>query len=280
MSNDCWKFIFASVVGTSHLATATPCQDSSFCEIVTGEGGAEVLIAVVADGAGSAKHADEGAALACSYIGGRAKSTIEAETLLCEITHDVVRNWIADYQNEVLALCNGGLVPRDFASTLLAAFIGKSASVFFQLGDGAIVIADSEEPNNYGWVFWPQQGQYANQTNFATDENSADNIEYSLVSRRIDEVSLFTDGLQSLALEYQDRLAHGPFFASVFEWVRKASKQQFDRYTDSLKQFLNSDRVNDRTDDDKTIIIATRRPIETADQSAPPDHEDRSSPSL
>jgi len=280
MINESWKFIFASAAGTSHLATATPCQDSSFCETVKGVGGAEVLIAVVADGAGSAKHAEVGAGLACSFISDRAKSAIQSQTPLREITRDIVTDWIAGYQTEVIAHCSGDLIPRDFASTLLAALIGDSAAVFFQLGDGAIVITDSEEPENYRWVFWPQQGQYANETNFTTDENAATKVDFSLVNRRIDEVSLFTDGVQTLTLDYEGRLAHSPFFAPVFEWLRTAPEQNSNKYTDSLKEFLNSERINERTDDDKTIVIATRKAVATPEDSAQPDHENQESASL
>lgn len=280
MINDSWKFIFASAAGTSHIATATPCQDSSFCENVKGIGDTEVLIALVADGAGSAKHADAGAGLACSYIGDRAKSTIQSQTPLREITHDIVRDWIAGYRTEVINHCSGDLGPRDFASTLLAALIGDSAAVFFQIGDGAIVIADSEEPENYRWVFWPQQGQYANETNFTTDEDAVTKVEFSVVNRRIDEVSLFTDGVQSLTLDYQARLAHSPFFSPVFEWLRTASERNSDKYSASLKEFLNSERINERTDDDKTIILATRKAVATGEDSAQPDHENQGSASL
>jgi hypothetical protein len=273
MLSDSWKFIFISAVGTSHLATATPCQDSSSCEIVKGAKASNVLIAVVADGAGSAKRADAGAMLACSYFVQRIGQHVETQAPLHEITRDLAKNWIIDYQREVLNQCDGDLVPRDFASTVLGAVIGDDLSVFFQLGDGAIVIADSEEPENYRWVFWPQQGQYANQTNFTTDEKAPANMEFTRVNRRIDEVTLFTDGVQSLTLDYQARVAHAPFFAPIFEWLRNAPEQHSPEYTASLNAFLNSERVNDRTDDDKTILLATRRSVATNTQSVQPDHD-------
>src|SRR6266404_3851546 len=239
MLSDSWKFIFTSAVGTSHLATATPCQDRSSCEIVRGAEASNVLIAIVADGAGSAKRADAGAVLACSYFARRIRQHVETQAPLNEITHDLPKNWIVDYQREVVNQCDGDLVPRDFASTVLGAVIGDDFSAFFQLGDGAIVIADSEEPENYRWVFWPQQGQYANQTNFTTDENAPAKVEFSYANRRIDEVALFTDGVQSLTLDYQARVAHAPFFAPIFEWLRNAGEQNSPEHTASLQAFLN-----------------------------------------
>jgi hypothetical protein len=276
MINNSWKFILTSIAGTSHVATDTPCQDSSACEVLDDTNGSSVLIAVVADGAGSAKCAEAGAALACSYFVSRIRRHLQSKAPLGDIDHELVRNWIADFQAEVITQCGSGdLVPRDFASTLLAAAIGNDEGLFFQIGDGAIVIADSEEPENYRWVFWPQQGQYANETNFATEDNATEKIEFNIVNRRIDELTLFTDGLQGLTLDYQSRQAHAPFFTPIFEWLRSAPELNSKTYTDSLNAFLNTERINDRTDDDKTIVIATRRTSATHQNSAQPDHDDQ-----
>lgn len=46
------------MVGASHLAADLPCQDAHFVELIPGDG---ALIAVAADGAGSAANAAEGA---------------------------------------------------------------------------------------------------------------------------------------------------------------------------------------------------------------------------
>ena len=274
MTND-WKFILASAVGTSHLAAATPCQDSSACEVFTDTNESSALVVVVADGAGSAKCAEVGAALACSYFVGRINRHLQAKASLRDIGLETVKSWIADFQNEVMTQCGSDLIPRDFASTLLAAAIGNEEALFFQVGDGAIVIADSEEPENYRWVFWPQQGQYANETNFTTQDNATEKVEFSLVNRRIDEVSLFTDGLQGLTLDYQGRQAHSPFFKPIFEWLRGAPERNSEKYTAALNEFLNSERINNRTDDDKTIVLATRRCPATYQKLVQPDHDDQ-----
>src|SRR5438093_57688 len=55
-----WRVAAASVCGTSHAKTGKPCQDT-YRWAVLPEG---TLVAAVADGAGSAAHAEVGAALA------------------------------------------------------------------------------------------------------------------------------------------------------------------------------------------------------------------------
>jgi hypothetical protein len=274
MSNR-WKYLLSSAAGTSHLTSFTPCQDSCRCETVSSPDGSEYLIAVVADGAGSAKCAEVGSVLACSFFGQQIKEALEKGDLLASFDREVIKQWVTSFQEQIYAKCvDRDFVPRDFASTLLAAAIGDDCGLFFQLGDGAIVIDDIEEPGSYGWVFWPQQGQYANETNFITEESAAEKIEFSIISRPINNLSVFTDGLQRLTLNYQSRQVHTPFFAPIFEWLQSAPEGYSEKYTASLTSFLNSEKINDATDDDKTVVFATRRKAVT-EEDTQDDHDDQ-----
>ena len=103
-------------------------------------------------------------------------------------------------------------------------------------------------------------------TNFATDTEAFEKLEYDLIDRHIEEIALLTDGLQSLVLHYETRTAHAPFFAPIFEWLRPASEDSLQQFSSSLISYLSSQKVNEHTDDDKTLILATRRlSIETPD---------------
>lgn len=260
MSVEPWKFIFASVIGTSHTKAGTPCQDASACRLLTSADGSSVLVAVVADGAGSARKSEVGAALACSLFVEEMSSLFELGGAVREITLDFAKSWITRFRNEVtLRAESEELKPRDFACTFLAAVVGSDSAVFLQIGDGAIVVSSRNEPDEYGHIFWPQQGEYANVTNFATDPAAHEKLEHSLVNHCIDEVALFSDGLQSLALHYESRMAHTPFFRPVFAWLRPAPAGFSEKLTFSLASYLDSQKVNDCTDDDKTLILATRR---------------------
>jgi hypothetical protein len=49
-----WRHIAASVVGTSHEKVGGACQDANDCQVYLLPSGENVLVAAVADGAGSA----------------------------------------------------------------------------------------------------------------------------------------------------------------------------------------------------------------------------------
>ena len=259
-----WKHVSASVAGTSHSLTGTPCQDSSVCRVFTLEDGSEVLVATASDGAGSAKRAEDGSALACSLLIQEMEALFaaDAEGDLSEITKEFLTNWLVSFQREVTIRAeHKELRARDFACTLVAAIIGQRSAVFAQIGDGAIVVPSPEEPDEYCYVFWPQKGEYANETYFATAPEAHTKLQLDHVPRRIDEVAVFTDGIQNLALHYQTQSAHDPFFRPVFAWLRPASENDLDKFSASLATYLASEKINQATDDDKTLILATRRPI-------------------
>jgi serine/threonine protein phosphatase PrpC len=69
-----WRVVGASVAGTSHTRLGIPCQDSNLSEILP----SGFLVAVVADGAGSAAHADVGSQLAVKTVINEARRS-EAE---------------------------------------------------------------------------------------------------------------------------------------------------------------------------------------------------------
>lgn len=267
-----WKHVSASVVGTSHGLTGTPCQDNNVCRVFTLGDKSEVLVAVASDGAGSAKRAEEGSALACSLLIQEMEALFaaDAEGDLSEITKEFLTNWLVSFQREVTIRAeHEELRARDFACTLVAAIIGDRTAVFAQIGDGAIVVPSPEEPEEYCYIFWPQKGEYANETYFATDPEAHTQLQYDHVPRRIDEVAVFTDGIQNLALHYQTQSAHNPFFRPVFAWLRPASENDMDKFSASLATYLASVKINQATDDDKTLILATRRPISSESEINP-----------
>jgi hypothetical protein len=65
--------------------------------------------------------------------------------------------------------------------------------------------------------------------------------------------------LQTIALNYQRQRAHEPFFKGLFAPLRTAEEGCSRELSLSLVAFLSSQRVNEKTDDDKTLVLASRR---------------------
>jgi hypothetical protein len=105
---------------------------------------------------------------------------------------------------------------------------------------------------------WPVGGDYVNTTYFLTDDRALDHLQLLVQQPAADEVALFTDGLQMLLLQFDTRKAHGPFFEQMFAQLRKEPVGESERLTRALQEFLESPGVNSRTDDDKTLVLATR----------------------
>lgn len=255
-----WKYAYASCAGRYHLDNGLPCQDFCDCRNLTAGDGESIFVAVASDGAGSARFAETGSKLACFLIGDEIKEFFEKGGSISNLTRDIAEKMVYNLQYEIsLHASLYGFTNRDFASTLIVSVIGESGSVFFQIGDGAIVISEPGMPGEYNWVFWPQKGEYANMTNFVTERDSACSVmEYKSIEGRIDDVAVFTDGIQALALHYQSRTAHKPFFRPIFAYLKSLQDTCSNSVLNSLSSFMNSDNINKRTDDDKTLIIASR----------------------
>jgi hypothetical protein len=177
-----------------------------------------------------------------------------------DVTPAFAQLWLQDLQGEIaVQAATEGLRPRDFACTILAAVVGIDHAAFLQVGDGAMVVSAQEDPGHYSWVFWPHQGEYANVTVFATDASATEHLDYGCSNGVIDEIALFTDGLQGIALQYHNRTVYERFFHPIFAPLRAAPGGFLRGLSDLLATFLDSQSVNERTDDDKTLVLATRR---------------------
>jgi predicted alpha/beta hydrolase family esterase len=255
-----WRFASASAAGTSHTHTGAPCQDYHLCVEHPAPTGETVLIAVAADGAGSASHAQEGAKRACNRFYDDIAALFNHGGQLADITQEFLADWLARFQNAIREHAEQKeLTTRDFACTVLAAVLTEHGSVFFQVGDGAIVVASPDAPDDYRCVFWPDKGEYANVTTFATQEEAIEQFHYDYCVEPVCEVAVLTDGLERLALHFQSRSAHAPFFRAMFVLTRKQEKHgRSQEMSERLQTFLCSPQVNGRTDDDKTLILASR----------------------
>ncbi len=263
-----WRYAFATVIGTSHVLNRTHCQDASKCAVLKDSENEELLVAVVADGAGSALHSADGSTLACELWVDEVVKLVECGDSISDISRTLVEDWVVHLQNELRERAlDRGVELREFACTLLATVVSESQAVFVQIGDGAIVYATDKEADVYKCAFWPQSGEYASSTNFVTGSEARFRLEYLFLEQRITELTMFTDGIQSLALQMDIKEPHQRFFKPMLSAVGKSEAGYSVELTLLLADFLNSDRVNERTDDDKTLVLASRQIFESKDDA-------------
>lgn len=247
-----WRTAYASEIGTSHIADGTPCQDHNLVD----ESG-DCLIVAVADGAGSAKHSKRGAQVACSSAVHRLKIEIGQSEDGASCTAQNMRAAFECARQEVEAeAAREGAECRDFASTLLVAVIGSTGSVFGQVGDGAVIY---DAGDGLSLTHWPEQ-EMLNLTDFLTTGTLDDTLVINSVQGTIDRLVMMTDGLTQLLLDFRSRTPHAP----ALERLLGACSTACDPggLNDDLRRFLNSDTVNIRSDDDKTLVLACREPIQ------------------
>ncbi len=212
---------------------------------------AEWLVIAVADGAGSAAHSEIGATLVCDEFISRVPN-IASEKLA---NRDEISELFATVRDAVIAEAERlNTVPRELACTVLLCVIGPTTATFAQLGDGAIVVRGDEDMRT---VFWPEPSEYANATDFLTEDRFRETMQFATLSESICELAVLTDGLQRLALDFTTRQPYRAFFQTFFERLR--SETDPTTLVEPFREFLDSPRVNDRTDDDKTLVFAIRQ---------------------
>jgi protein phosphatase 2C-like protein len=246
-----WKYAAASVIGTSHLKSVSGiCQDAHRCEYVTD---IERLICVVSDGAGSASRAERGSQLACDLVVKLASvapsEVIHTREFALEAL-DAIRSALSEEAHQE------DLRLRDFACTLLVAVVSGNQTSFWQIGDGAICFRFRTE-EQYRFVFWPAKGEFANVTEFVTDDRAAEELEFDTMEGSPADLALFSDGLERVALDFGAGEAHTPFFSGFFPHLYSQPAGHLVEIEQKLNEFLGSERINSKTDDDKTLILAT-----------------------
>ncbi|HKW52646.1 MAG TPA: PP2C family serine/threonine-protein phosphatase [Stellaceae bacterium] len=263
-----WRYAYASVAGTSHEKSGAPCQDAGACRVVETSAGGSILLAMASDGAGSARRSEEGARLAVALFLDQFGQACR-ERGIAAIDRPFILAWLTRLRRRIWArAARAGIRAGDYACTALGAVIADDRAVFFQIGDGAIVVAGRDDHGDYDWVFWPQHGEFANTTNFVTQRDAARALEIEMHTGAIDEVALFTDGIERLVLDLRAKTAHAPFFRPLFGWLAATKPPETSETSPALVNYLGSKQVCDRTDDDKTLVMATRRPAPEARSAA------------
>lgn len=245
-----WKVLSASVRGSSHEQSGQPCQDANFWHVIDNR----VLIAAVADGAGSASMSDVGAKAA---VEASVKYLVEYSRL-ADIELDKGAWKDLSYQiykaarAEVQKKAEERQMPlTSFSSTLLLVLSTPTYTATMQIGDGSIVGKDAK--GRVSTISKPVRSEYINQTTFVTSKNAEAMLHMDLF-REIHQIAIFSDGLELIALQMPELSPFEPFFDKIFDFSKSNTDRKFGEQ--QLLEFLKSPRLRKRTNDDVTLLLA------------------------
>jgi hypothetical protein len=256
MISPSWGWAAARATGTSHIKVGKGCDDFGACAIID-HALAPALVIVVSDGAGSAEHSAIGSRLAAIRFMRCVSNFMKSGGTAASITQHIALEWLDDIRDRIskaaIALEKS---PRDFASTLVGCVVGSTHASFIHVGDGAAVfkLQGAEE-----WKVgsWPTHGEYASTTYFVTDDPQP-NVVVSTIEGEISEISVFSDGLERLVLDFSNQSAFAPFFDRIFQNFDNTRSRRDRALSRQLQVLLESKQVCEKTDDDKTIFLARR----------------------
>ncbi|MEA5517582.1 PP2C family serine/threonine-protein phosphatase [Limnoraphis robusta] len=248
-----WQAIGCSEIGSGHIKTGIPCQDFCDHQIISNN---QVTIGAVSDGMGSAAHSDLGSKIAVQT------------TLNCLNQRDWLNHSIDDSQAQVFfeellktvvteiqtVAKREGYSVRDMACTLLAFIATPNLLVAMQCGDGLIVIRP-QSSQNYQLLFQPQKGEYANEYVPITSSSAHQYMQVKVIHEPIYFICAATDGIEHISLiKSKEWKAYDKFFEPVETQIMRSHKTESEKEK-IVSDWLKSDDINQRTDDDKTVLL-------------------------
>lgn len=258
MAKPAWRVAGTSVTGAYHSLKDEACQDRHLVHVTPGG----VLIAIVSDGAGSARFGGEGAAMLCEAVSaslvrliGRGKPK-PSRTLLRKACK-AVQLGVEFARARALTEAPADASLYDYHATLVgAAMIPGVGGLFFHIGDGAAL---AMRPGGEPWILSaPHNGEYSYETYFFTEPNWKRNLRFKLVSPGYDTIFVMTDGVTDLGLktvagEPQPFIA---FFDPIGRYLATVSRDEGEA---ALAGTLDTPAARERSTDDKTLVWAQLR---------------------
>jgi hypothetical protein len=228
------------VVGSSHITKKIPCQDFSISEIYNNN-----VILINCDGAGSAKYAEIGSKLFAELF------FIELKSISDILKNNNPGEWIID--EIVISISNVRKQIRnkfkittlsDYHTTLVAIISGENGGFICHIGDGyGLAITDRDF-----FISEPENGEYANETFFATESNWIKHIRITPFGGVIKFLGVMSDGAGSL-FESHGKFNNLNLYILLNELIKAKS------HKDILNNFLSNETANKKSNDDKSISL-------------------------
>jgi hypothetical protein len=241
-----WSVFSASTIGKRNLEQGVAGQDASHCVVTD-----DVLVAIVCDGAGSVPEGRAGSQFIAYTLAEQLSATLQAEgsaqlEATVQSAIESVRTRLADLAaSRQLAL-------HDFSCTLLGCVATRRGGCFFHVGDGFAIQQDAAGGSV---LSRPENGEYADETYFVTDENWRDHLRLTPLPAPEPGcvIGLMSDGTAPFAVNRARDGFFRPFIDPIAAFLREATAPNGNQ---ALRTLLESPRACEISHDDKTLLLA------------------------
>ena len=240
------RVIATKITGSLLLAKNKPCQDFYYYACSGNK-----LVAVVSDGAGSAKYGKIGAKMICEtlvnvLINSPFKDIEKVVQMAVEIARErltIHRLNKSKSEQEIL----------NFSATMVGVVYHRNRGYFFHIGDGAGVAVHQADGKMSYTLSRPANGNFSCETYFSTMKNWRDCLRFTPISKS-EAVFLMTDGITNFALsEDMCRLKAG-FIEPINTYLQAETNKQ--KALKALHNTLDTKQARRLNSDDKTFLWA------------------------
>lgn len=251
-----WVTVGASVPGSRHRLLEEDKQDAMRVNLAD-----DHLAIAAADGAGSAPRSAQGADVAASQFSSAMRRWKDTRPMTEKVSHQQVSQAVADaFANAAEQVKRTAQSQRrelrDYHTTLVALACAGDHGAVRHTGDGGVITLD--RLGRLHLVSPPQRGQYVNETRFITMPGApAQGQPAELEVANLAALVIFTDGMETLLLDREQRpscRSAGSLIRWAQRWVTEERDPQ--QAADGLREYLLSDEIARKTDDDLTVCIA------------------------
>ncbi len=239
------KALSACVTGPMHKSQGKPCQD--YCRYSTNK---QNFVAIISDGAGSAKYGRIGAKIVCDTL----------IDLLANAPYKEIKSAIINAINQArkklyfhrLNSKNNPKGIMSFSATIVGVVYYQNKGIFFHIGDGAGIAFLDSNFNNY-IASKPQNGAFSCETYFYTMNDWQNYLRFCSFEKA-HTIMLMSDGLTNFAFSANFDNIEKNFIIPIDNFLSKEKLKS--KAKRALQNTLNTSQAKKLNSDDKTFLWA------------------------
>lgn len=239
------KVVAASIRGPMHIHKDLPCQD--FCRY---DASGKNFVAIVSDGAGSAKYGKIGARIVCDTLIDLLKNIkfVDAKDAIKKAI-EIARNKILRHR---LNKTKDELGMMSFSATIVGVIYHQKSGLFFHIGDGAALAFRNGGYDDFV-ASPPENGSFSCETYFYTQADWGTNLRFTPLENT-HTIFLMSDGLTNFSFTPDFRNIEKGFIMPINNFLEE--ENSCIKAKKVLANTLNNAEAKRLNSDDKTLLWA------------------------